>query len=334
LDQAQPPPRHPAVPRVDFTDLACLEGTRGRSWEIVEAMIEVVIERGFADTSVKLVAARARVSVRTFHELFATLEDCMTAVLETGFEVSRALIRGAFARQARWQDAVREALTSLLVFFDAEPQLTRMWFVEIMTVGRWALEHHERSLTALIEVIVGTHDAFPPAAADPHQSTGVMAAVLGVIKTHVFAKSHEPLIGLLGPLIGLVVTPLLDPAGVAEEVARGEADARALLAGVYPPAGPLREQRPAPLPDLLAAPNAHRARACVHYVAKFPGATNRQVADGIGVSHLGQVSALLGRLRGLGLLEKSSGGAGYPNAWAVTPIGAQVVSTLRGTHTR
>ena len=63
-------------------------------------------------------------------------------------------------------------------------------------------------------------------------------------------------------------------------------------------------------------------------VAERPGANNRQVSDAAGVSDQGQMSRLLARLEGLGLLRNTGGqtlGAAY--AWRLTPRGEEVVSS-------
>ncbi|HEY7892232.1 MAG TPA: TetR/AcrR family transcriptional regulator, partial [Solirubrobacteraceae bacterium] len=92
-----------------------LDSTRRE--RILQAMAEVAAERGFAGVSVSQVTSRARVSSRTFYECFDGLQDCFSAVLELGLERSAAVISQAFAGEDRWQDGVRAALASLLVFY-------------------------------------------------------------------------------------------------------------------------------------------------------------------------------------------------------------------------
>jgi AcrR family transcriptional regulator len=88
---------------------------------ILEAMVQIAAERGFAGVSVKLLTARAGVSSRTFYEEFDGLQDCFVAVLELALERAGGLIVQAFVREEHWRDGVLGALASLLVFFDSEP---------------------------------------------------------------------------------------------------------------------------------------------------------------------------------------------------------------------
>jgi hypothetical protein len=52
-------------------------------------------------------------------------------------------------RDGTWQDGVRSALVSLLAFLDCEPLLARVWLIESLAAGAWALERRERDLAAL-----------------------------------------------------------------------------------------------------------------------------------------------------------------------------------------
>jgi hypothetical protein len=53
---------------------------------------------------------------------------------------------------------------------------------------------------------------------------------------------------------------------------------------------------------------------------------NREVADRAGVSDQGQISKLLSRLEGHGLLANTGGHTqGIPRAWQLTPRGGEIV---------
>jgi hypothetical protein len=52
--------------------------------------------------------------------------------------------------------------------------------------------------------------------------------------------------------------------------------------------------------------------------------SNRAVADAAGISDQGQISKLLARLQGLGLIESAGTTRGGPNAWALTKKGGEL----------
>ena len=54
--------------------------------------------------------------------------------------------------------------------------------------------------------------------------------------------------------------------------------------------------------------------------------SNREISSAAGVRDQGQISRLLRRLEGLGLLENRGGAtAGIPNAWRLTSRGEEIV---------
>jgi hypothetical protein len=86
------------------------------------------------------------------------------------------------------------------------------------------------------------------------------------------------------------------------------------------------------LPAMLAHPSARRARECLRFIATQGGRglnpSNREIATGIGVAHLPQISRLLSQLAAEGLVSKRSHGAGKRNAWRLTERGEQVLRML------
>ena len=285
--------------------------------------MSVVCEQGFAGASVASVCARAGVSRGSFYELFDGREDCFLAVIDDAYRLSSALIAGAFERAEDWRDGVRRALAELLLLFDREPGLARVWLVETLGAGSWALERRSRHVTALTRQVV---ESWPqPLGAGPHPlaSVSVMASLLGILQTHALAEEPEPMITLLGPLMGVVVAPYLDPPAVEQEIERGAALARQMLAALAPGGG-----RPTvPVADALHDPRAYRARGCLRYLATNPGASNRQIADAIGVRSHSQISTLLARLARAGLVHNRPGRPGHANAWSLTPSGLHALDT-------
>ena len=296
-------------------------------------MAEVVTERGFAAASTGVVSERARVSRRTFEELFAGPEECLTAIFDIGRERSVELVIEAFSAEDTWQDGVRAALASLMVFLDSEPLLARVWLVESLAAGAWALEYRRRSLLALRDLIVSSWPAYEGWSPPPLVAEGVIAAVLGIMHEHIVSEESGPLIELLGPLMGTVARHYMSQRAVEHEIERAGEFARKIRAGEHPgQLGSFAQRQSAwsgtAVPTTLSNPNAHRARRCLPFLAGHPDASNREIATGIGVVHQSQISKLLGDLHREGLVVKHAGGAGKRNAWRLTPRGQEIVRTL------
>jgi AcrR family transcriptional regulator len=302
---------------------------------ILDAVVEVVDERGAVGASVEMAIARARVSRRTFYERFGGLEECLVALLEGVLERVVALAARSFDSSApgvRWYDGMRAALAAVLGFFDSEPALARVCLVESLAAGPLVRERRDRIIDAFRELVVARIES-EVSHASPLAPEAVMGSVISVVYARLAAREQAPLLDLVGPLMGVIVGPFMDEEGVAGEIEKGDALARELLSGEARArafAADVAARARVAVPDALLAPRAHRARRCMLYVACNPGASSGEVGRGIGVEHRGQVGKLLGRLAALGLLVNSPGGPGRPNAWRTTPVGTRVARELAG----
>jgi AcrR family transcriptional regulator len=307
---------------------------------VVRALVEVIVERGWASASVGLVVARAKLSRRTFYELFpGGLEDCLLAVLDQTARRVNALALERLERAGSWQEGVREALAALLLFFDSEPALARVCLVEALGGGQIVAQRREAAVAAFRESIVVYVEREAGQEVPPLAAESVIASVMGIIYTRLLAGGEAALIGLLGPLMGAVVAPFA--AGeqmIAEETRRGDELARAIQAGEDSSwasgSTPQAKIEPAlsGVPALLANPSARRARQCLLYIGeqsrrgRHP--SNREIAAGIGIQSKAQISRLLAQLCAESMIAKRSGGVGAPNAWSLTERGAAVARAL------
>jgi AcrR family transcriptional regulator len=296
---------------------------------LLDAMAEIVGEEGYAAATVTATCARAGLSRQTFYQRFDGREQCFIAVLDHAYDFGMSVILRAFGSAATWTDGLREAFASLLVLFENRPALARLWIIESNAAGPWALVHRERNLATMTEAIVA-HWA-PPAssASHPQAVNAVMAAVVGVIQRHLATEHPGPLVNLLGSLMGIATDPFLKPESVANEIRRGDALAAAIADGLHQPAGLTDPEPEVDIPPSLLDPRAHRARAALFYLASNPGASNRSIADGIEINSHVQISRLLSRLEGMGLLNKRSALPGRTNAWKLSGSGESTILLLQ-----
>ena len=86
------------------------------------------------------------------------------------------------------------------------------------------------------------------------------------------------------------------------------------------PADPLRD---------LDMRLTYRTVRVLSAVAEHPGASGRQIADASGVADQGQMSKLLRRLEGLGLIDAGCQDRGVSHAWRLTAKGREVERGIR-----
>lgn len=293
----------------------------------MDALVWVVSEDGFDGASVSAVCKRARVSHRTFHSAYPSLEGAFVAVLDDGFRRTISIVAAALRRSDDWREGIREALLDLLLFLQAEPRLARVWLIDSAAAGAWALRRRERNVDALAEAIVAK--VAPSHPVDRHRlaSVSVVASVIRVIQSHLLEERTEPLVTLLGPLMGLVASSYLEAHDVAAEAELAAEVAARHLAN-QPERQPISGLSTDDLPAILLDPRAHRARSIVCYLSRHPSASNRTIADAVGIPSHTQISTLLSRLTELGLVSKLTRGAGYSNAWWLTEYGRDVAGLL------
>jgi len=237
------------------------------------------------------------------------------------------LVIEAFERESSWDQGVLAGLEQLLTFFDRRPLRTRMCLLESMTLPPVVLQsraHLLGELGLLVDERARTELSWerrPPAA----MSEVAIGAVLGLVRRRMLLGEAPPFVALLSPLAEILVALYLGPRAAARAADRARERAQALLDERAE--APKRRQVDE-VPKLLLRANARRMRMCVRYLAENPGASNNEIGKGVDIVHPGQISVLLGRLLDADLLEKEEGGAGFPNAWRLSPFGFEVVRAL------
>jgi hypothetical protein len=241
-------------------------------------------------------------------------------------------ISEAFERAGSWHEGVVAGLAELLWTFDAEPLLAKVCLVESLAGGPIVLARREHELRALRPLIdAGREYASVRKASHALSAEATIASVAGILHTRFITGEAPPFIQLLWPLSRIVLATHLTER--SKQMRAAERLAQTLVK--RPPDRPQVALPVAdPLPASLFKPQAFRARQCLLFLADHPGASNQQVAAGIGLAHHGQMSTLLARLQREALLVKQAGGAGRPNSWSLTAGGEQVSHALRGSGVR
>ncbi|MGH2865834.1 MAG: TetR/AcrR family transcriptional regulator [Solirubrobacteraceae bacterium] len=296
-------------------------------------MADAMYDRGAGGATVTLaeVIARAGISSGAFHEAFADREACLLAAFDLGVARARERLSAAYDAEPRWLDAVKSGLAEFLRFLEAEPALGRLLVVYSMGGGEQVLRRRVQTLQVLAAVVDrGRLEApaarRPPAGvvAEGVVAEGVVGAVLAVLQNRLLADASEPVIGLFGALVSIILLPYLG-VGVAR---------RELTRPAPPPRGALARPRSGAegLKDRAAVRLTYRTARVLGAIAGYPGASNREVADRAGIVDQGQISKLLARLQDAALIVKIGERRpirGAPNAWRLTARGAALLGLAR-----
>jgi AcrR family transcriptional regulator/DNA-binding MarR family transcriptional regulator len=304
-----------------------------RSRLLVAAAI-AVDEAGYARTTVARITARARVSRRTFYELFDDREACLGALIEDVVATIEGEIVGADLGGLAWRERVRGGLLVILSFFDREPALARVCLVQSLRGGPVVLKRREQIFARLAVVLDegrGERGAKGAGGVTELTAEGLIGAALAIVHARVQRGLDGPLLtSLTGELMSMIVLPYLGAAAARRERSR-PVPAPVSNAGRKQFVTEQTNGDPlAGVPMRLT----YRTALVLGCIAREPGASNRVIGDHAGVSDQGQISKLLARLERLGLAANTGDGhlKGERNAWRLTPKGVQVEHSIRA-HT-
>ncbi len=299
---------------------------------LIAGAVCAIEELGYVQTTVGHITTRASVSRRTFYELFANREDCLSAVLEDVVGQIRDELAAAEIDGLPWRERVRAGLWAILSFFDREPALARVCVVQALRGGPRVLERREEILAGLAAVVdEGRLAGLRGRECTPLTAEGLVGAAFAIVYARLLRGERRPLTGLLGELMGMIVLPYIGPAAARREQTRpAPAPSRAVAperAGGAQGAGdPLRD-----VPVRLTYRTARVLEGVAELGGRGSDPSNRMVGEYAGVADPGQISKLLARLERAGLLANTGLGhaRGEPNAWRLTPRGEQVARSIR-----
>ena len=319
--------RRPAariVPRDGLSAAQLVEIQRSR---LLAGAVGAIDESGYANATVAHITSRARVSRRTFYELFENREACLLALIEDVVAMLEDELAQAGLADLPWRERVRGGLATILGFFDREPALARVCVVQALQGGPAVLARREEVIARLAGVLdEGRGESARAGDCTPLTGEGLIGAAFGIVYARLARRERTPLSDLLGDLVGMIVLPYLGSA-----VARRE-QTRAVRTVT-----PASARRPSMLPlahrdPLQEVPMrlTYRTARVLECIAERPGVSNRAVADRAGISDQGQVSKLLARLERLGLVANTGEGhhRGEANAWMLSQLGREVAQRL------
>ncbi len=324
--------------RIDPLDVVAYQRVR-----LLRAAAVAVDEHGYGAVTVADIAACAKVSRRTFYELFDGREQCLLAVMANIDAQLTAELQEADLGGLPWRERVRLGLWTILRFFDREPVLARFCVVESARGDERMATYRAELLARITAVIAEGAEENLLGESSPLVAEGVAGGVVSILSTRLAATGRRatgrsrkdiapraPLSDLLGELMALVVLPYPGPEVAHEERARPAPSERESAPLPVPDAGSKQGGKCLPLDPAPAAGPAprmtYRTALVLEAIAQTPGLSNLDVARHAQINDQGQISKLLARLQRHGLVQNTGRrqGQGAPNEWRLTPAGQKL----------
>ena len=135
-----------------------------RSWEealpdrdsdrdVLEAMLLTVGEKGYAQTTVREVAERARITQDRFHRRFGSKETCFARAYEEAAERLASQLLDACADSPGWREGFRAGLAELLRCVAEQPLLAKALLLEVRAARGDAWSAHQRQVERIVAAL-------------------------------------------------------------------------------------------------------------------------------------------------------------------------------------
>ena len=184
-----------------------------------EALLDLCVERGYANLRLADLLERAGVDEASFHSVYPDLDACFAAVLGEVYAEFFARAQGAVAGESGWRDRMRATAYALLRFLRSDERVARLAAVEAQDAGEGAQRLFLETFNRLVDLI----DEGSAEASGPDSPTRATAIGVGGV---VFARIQEAIAeGELGlgeeeipELMCAAVFPYLGAAAAEEEL--------------------------------------------------------------------------------------------------------------------
>jgi AcrR family transcriptional regulator len=179
----------------------------------------VLAREGYAGMSVARVCAEARMSRRTFRDLFADREACFLALFEEAAEEARTVaIAGYEGEPGPWSEKVRGGVRAFLGLLDERPALRRVLIVDSPTAGERVSQARAR---ALDEITVALARSAPRRLPDAIAEC-VISGAFGVLHMRLVAEPRGATGVLASWLTRAIVLPFAGEANAWRSTEPGE----------------------------------------------------------------------------------------------------------------
>ena len=177
-------------------------------------------ERGYADLTVRDLISGARVSRRTFYQLFDDKLDCVLAAHEMAYGRLKEAIDEACAAQSRWPEKIAAAVGAALRFAGNHPGKAQLIVVSCLTPSEPKFANHGHAVHE--DLAAALRDGRKQLQGDHPLPVLTEQAVIGAAMSIVGARLHagevESLSQLRPELVQIILTPYLGE-GEAQRVA-------------------------------------------------------------------------------------------------------------------
>lgn len=188
---------------------------------IVEALIEIAAERGYAETTIELILDRASLDRPAFDRHFRGKYDCfLTAWQEINEGCMREMLE-AFNSQEEWPDRLRAVACEIVDNLRHDPNRAS-FAVEVLSAGDAARARRDMTMRVIASLIDAGRNEMDDPESVPHTTAEALAgSAYGQVYAKVVRGEADELPALVPQLMSAAVMPYLGVEAGLAELARG-----------------------------------------------------------------------------------------------------------------
>ncbi len=188
---------------------------------IVEALIEIAAERGYAETTIELILDRAGLDRPAFDRHFRGKYDCfLTAWQEINEGCMREMLE-AFNSQEEWPDRLRAVACEIVDNLRHDPNRAS-FAVEVLSAGDAARARRDMTMRVIASLIDAGRNEMDDPESVPHTTAEALAgSAYGQVYAKVVRGEADELPALVPQLMSAAVMPYLGVEAGLAELARG-----------------------------------------------------------------------------------------------------------------
>jgi AcrR family transcriptional regulator len=188
---------------------------------IVEALIEIAAERGYAETTIESILDRAGLDRPAFDRHFRGKYDCfLTAWQEINEGCMREMLE-AFNSEEEWPDRLRAVACEIIENLRHDPNRAS-FAVEVLSAGDAARARRDMTMRVIASLIDAGRNEMDDPESVPHTTAEALAgSAYGQVYAKVVRGEADELPGLVPQLMSAAVMPYLGVEAGLAELARG-----------------------------------------------------------------------------------------------------------------
>lgn len=187
-----------------------------RRSSVMDAMVQLALEEGYANITDAEIARAASVSTEAFHREFSSKQECLLAVVdEFAAEAHDAVLR-ATRNDTDWPEAVHKGVEALIGYCAAHPGLVKLSFIDLFDAGNDMVGRVSSVLDGFIKVM--TEQIPEPQRAPSVASEAIMGAVWSILSSYAPHDRLRYLPCLVDHLTFLILAPYIGPRPAVEAI--------------------------------------------------------------------------------------------------------------------